>query len=74
MMTDSQIIDILGGVSAVAKRLKISAPAVCSWRKFGIPTDKKMFLAAEIEKFTENKLCRKKLFPDDWKMIWPELK
>ena len=74
MMTDSQIIDILGGVTAVAKRLRISPPAVCGWRKYGIPTDKKMFLAAEIEKFTEKKLCRKKLFPEDWKMIWPELK
>jgi DNA-binding transcriptional regulator YdaS (Cro superfamily) len=74
MMTDSQIIDLLGGVTAVAKKLRISPPAVCGWRKYGMPTDKKMFLAAEIEKASNGELCRKKLFPMDWKIVWPEVK
>lgn len=73
-MTDSQIIDLLGGVTAVAKKLRISPPAVCGWRKYGMPADKKMFLAAEIEKQSNGELCRKKLFPEDWKFVWPEVK
>lgn len=72
-MTDSQIIDLLGGPASVAKRLGISSPAVCLWRKAGIPRDKRMFLAAEIEKKTEGKLSRKGMFPDEYKAIWPEI-
>jgi len=72
-MTDSQIIDLLGGPTAIAKKLRISPPAVCVWRKYGIPTDKKLYLAAEIERRTEGKLNRKQLFPEDWYFVWPEL-
>lgn len=72
-MTDSQIIDLLGGPTIIAKKLRISPPAVCVWRKFGIPEDKKLFLAAEIEKMSEGKLSRKQLFPKDWHFVWPEL-
>jgi DNA-binding transcriptional regulator YdaS (Cro superfamily) len=73
MMTDSQIIDLLGGPAAIAKQLRISPPAVCMWRKTGIPSDKRLFLAAEIEKKTDGALTRKKMFPQDWHFVWPEL-
>lgn len=72
-MTDSQIIDLLGGPTAIAKQLSISPPAVCVWRKNGIPVDKKVYLAAEIEKQTEGKLSRKSMFPANWRYIWPEI-
>ena len=49
-MNDSQIIDLLGGPTAIAKQLNISPPAVCVWRRNGIPLDKRVYLAAEIEK------------------------
>jgi len=73
-MNDSEIIDLLGGPAAIAKQLRISPPAVCMWRRTGIPTDKKMFLAAEIEAKSGGKLNRKNLFPLDWKFVWPEVK
>lgn len=33
----NRIIDALHGTGAVARRCKISAPAISSWRKNGIP-------------------------------------
>lgn len=72
-MTDSQLIDLLGGPAAIARKLKISSPAVCLWRKAGIPRDKRIYLAAEIEEKTDGKLTRKGMFPEDWQAIWPEL-
>lgn len=72
-MTDSQIIDLLGGPAAISRKLGISSPAVCLWRKAGIPKDKRMFLAAEIEEKTDGKLNRKSMFPEEWKAIWPEI-
>jgi len=72
-MTDSDLIDLLGGPTVIAKELKISPPAVCMWRKYGIPTDKRVYIAAEIEKQTRGKITRKMLFPDNWYYIWPEI-
>jgi hypothetical protein len=45
MKTDSQIIDDLGGTSALAKALGISAASVSEWRKLGIPNARKQTLA-----------------------------
>ena len=72
-MNDSQIIDLLGGPTAIAKQLHISPPAVCSWRKNRIPFDKLVYLAAEIEKQSNGELTRKAMFPLDWQYIWPEI-
>ena len=72
-MTDSQIIDLLGGPAAISRKLGISSPAVCLWRKAGIPKDKRMYLAAEIERLTEGKLSRKTMFPEEWHTVWPEI-
>ena len=72
-MTDSQLIDLLGGPAAIARKLKISSPAVCLWRKAGIPKDKRIYLAAEIEEKTAGMLNRKGMFPEDWHIIWPEI-
>lgn len=72
-MTDSQLIDLLGGPTVIAKQLNISPPAVCIWRRNGIPVDKRVYLAAEIEKQTAGKMSRKSMFPINWRYIWPEI-
>jgi len=64
---------MLGGPTAIAKKLNISPPAVCVWRKNRIPADKLVYLAAEIEKLSDGKLNRKAMFFRDYAYIWPEI-
>jgi len=42
--TDSQIIDELGGTSAVADLCQVSSPSVSEWRHSGIPRARRMYL------------------------------
>lgn len=42
--TDSQIIDELGGTSAVAELCQVSSPSVSEWRHAGIPQARRMYL------------------------------
>jgi hypothetical protein len=42
----TQIIDALGGTSAVAKLFEISKPSVSDWRRKGIPKARAMLLRA----------------------------
>lgn len=71
--TDSQIIDILGGVSVVARMCKVSMSSVTHWRTRGIPTGQRLMLAARIEKETHKVVTRREMFPEDHLLIWPEL-
>ena len=73
-MKNSEIINALGGTGKVAKLCCVSPPAVAQWRKDGIPPDRMIFLAAKLERETEGKISRKKLFPNSWQEIWPELR
>lgn len=73
-MTNSEIINVLGGTAKVAKLCGVSPPAVSMWRNNGIPQDKMIFLAAGLEKATGGQVTRKQLFPDTWQDIWTELK
>jgi len=41
---DSQIIDALGGTSAVANIFNIKSPSVSEWRDLGIPKARRMYL------------------------------
>lgn len=43
-MDDSEIINRLGGTSAVADICKIKPPSVSEWRKNGIPDARRQFL------------------------------
>ena len=43
--TDSQIIDDLGGPTALSKVFGIAQPSVSEWREKGIPTSRKQTLA-----------------------------
>lgn len=44
-MTESQIIDSLGGTNAVARICKVKPGSVSCWRKYGIPDARKQTLA-----------------------------
>lgn len=69
-MTDNELIELLGGCSAVARLLDIKPPSVSGWKK--IPKDKKILLAVIAE---DKGLCtRQELFPKTYKDIWIELR
>lgn len=70
-MNASEIIDKLGGPTAVAKLLNIKPPSVHAWRTGGIPDDKLIRLAPVLER--AGIATRRELRPDDWAEIWPEL-
>ena len=72
-LTDSAIIDLLGGTAKVARMCKIDNAAVSNWRVRGIPADKYMFLGARIEKESNGLVTRQDLFPTNFWLIWPEL-
>jgi hypothetical protein len=72
-LTDTQIIQLLGGTTKVAKLCMVSAPAVAQWKSKGIPQDKLVFLGAELEKCSCGLMSRKTMFPEMYKFIWPEL-
>ncbi|WP_026470331.1 Cro/CI family transcriptional regulator [Alkanindiges illinoisensis] len=69
-MTDDQLINALGGCTAVANFLGIKPPSVSGWNS--IPLDKKILLAVIAE---DHGICtRKELFPDSYQNIWIELR
>jgi len=72
-LTDSAIIDLLGGTSKVAKMCKCDQATVSTWRKRGIAHGPLLFLAARIEKESHGLVTRQDLFPGTWHFIWPEL-
>lgn len=71
-MNTNEIIDLLGGTFAVAKMCQISPPSVSQWRNNGLPNDKLVLLAAELEKKSDGKWNRKMV--SNWQQIWPELR
>jgi DNA-binding transcriptional regulator YdaS (Cro superfamily) len=72
-LTDTAIIDLLGGTAKVARMCKVDPAAVSNWRIRGIPADKYMLLGARIEKESHGLVTRKDLFPNSFWLIWPEL-
>jgi DNA-binding transcriptional regulator YdaS (Cro superfamily) len=72
-LTDSAIIDLLGGTNAVARMCKVASTAVTQWRKNGIPAERFMFLGAKIEEVSNGLVTRQDLFPTNFWLIWPEL-
>ena len=71
-MNTNHIIDLLGGTFAVAKMCRVSPPSVSQWRNNGIPADKLVMVAGELEKKSEGKFSRKEI--QNWQQIWPELR
>lgn len=72
-LTDTAIIDLLGGTGKVAKMCDVNPAAVSQWRIRGIPADKYMLLGARIEKESNGLVSRKDLFPNNFWILWPEL-
>lgn len=72
-LNTKQMIELLGGVKAVAKKLGISVQAVSQWDENTIPSSKLMALAALIEKESHGLVTRQDMFPNSWMWIWPEL-
>jgi DNA-binding transcriptional regulator YdaS (Cro superfamily) len=72
-LTDSAIIDLLGGTAKVARMCKVDSAAVSNWRVRGIPGDKFMFLGARIEEVSHGLVTRQDLFPKNYFLIWPEM-
>lgn len=52
---DSEIIDALGGTSAVARVCQVKAPSVCEWRERGIPKARRMYLELKFPKVLKQK-------------------
>jgi len=72
-LTDTAIIDLLGGTAKVARMCKVDPAAVSNWRIRGIPGDKFMLLGARIETESHGLVTRQDLFPNNYFLIWPEL-
>jgi len=72
-LTDSAIIDLLGGTTKVANLTGVSTAAVSLWRKNNIPHAQFVFLAATLERDSHGLITRKDIFPKSWHIIWPEL-
>ena len=54
LRTDSEIIDALGGTSAVARLFDIKSPSVSEWRELGIPKARRMYLELRFPKAFES--------------------
>jgi DNA-binding transcriptional regulator YdaS (Cro superfamily) len=67
------IIKLLGGPTRISKLVGVSVPAVSMWQNGDIPMDKMVILAATLEKESHGLITRKALFPNNYKIIWPEL-
>lgn len=72
-MTDPEIIETLGGVTAVARLLGIKPPSVHSWLTDGIPEPRLIALAGQIEVKSGGRFSRRARWPDRYKLFWPEL-
>jgi DNA-binding transcriptional regulator YdaS (Cro superfamily) len=72
-ISESAIIDLMGGTNKVARLCRVASSNVSTWRKDGIPRQHLMFLAARIEKESHGLVTRKDLFPNNFWLIWPEM-
>jgi DNA-binding transcriptional regulator YdaS (Cro superfamily) len=73
-LTPDDIIDAAGGTTEAALLSLSAKSTVSEWRKLReIPFGKLVLLAYPIERKTNGKINRKKLFPTIWPQIWPEL-
>ena len=72
-ITSTAMIRLLGGCTRVSKLVNVSVPAVSMWQNGDIPYDKLVILAATLEKESHGLVTRKNLFPNNYRLIWPEL-
>jgi hypothetical protein len=72
-MTDAEIIQALGGVTAVARLLSIKPPSVHAWIMDGIPEPRLIALAGQLELKSGGRFSRRERWPDKYSIFWPEL-
>jgi len=72
-MTDVEIVELLGGVTAVARMLGIKPPSVHNWLTDGIPEGRLRELAGQIELRSNGRFLRRERWPDKYDFYWPEL-
>jgi len=72
-MTSTEIIEVLGGVTSVARMLEIKPPSVHAWLESGIPEMRLQQLAAQIEAKSNGRFTRQQQWPDKYGFYWPEL-
>lgn len=58
------------GLGVFAKRLGVSAQRLANWLERGVPLD----FCSAVEAASEQAVMRWDLRPDDWHLIWPELR
>jgi len=70
----AEIIGLLGGTKKTADLCGSAWQSVSDWKRVkNIPAGKLFLLAYPLEVATEGKWSRKRLFPDVWRQVWPEL-
>jgi hypothetical protein len=72
-LSSTALIKLLGGPTRISKLVGTSVAAVSMWQNGEIPYDKLVILAATLEKESHGLVNRKNLFPNNYKLIWPEL-
>lgn len=72
-MTDTEIIELLGGVTSVARMLGIKPPSVHAWLQDGIPESRLRELAGQIEIKSDGRFSRRDRWPEKFGFYWPEL-
>lgn len=72
-MTDQEIIQLLGGVTSVARMLEIKPPSVHAWLMDGIPEGRLRDLAGQIEIKSGGRFSRRERWPEKYAFYWPEL-
>ena len=72
-MTDTEIINLLGGITSVARMLEIKPPSVHAWLEDGIPEGRLRELAGQIEIKSEGRFSRRERWPEKYAFYWPEL-
>jgi hypothetical protein len=72
-LSDTQLIDLLGGSGKVAKLCKVSPASVTHWKTRGIPMGHLVIIAARLEKESYGLITRQDMFPGTFLEIWPEL-
>lgn len=63
---------LVGNATKLARRLGVSANTVSEWATGKHPVP--IIRCVEIEEITGGVIDRKKLRPDDWHKIWPEIR
>ena len=69
VMDELKIFVATHGLTKVARQIGISPQLLDNWLDRGVP----VLRCADVERVSGGFVSRKKLRPDDWQRIWPEL-